>query len=517
METYKFWLILGIILLELLPAIFMKIATQGYVTPQPDYIIPKPFAEVQRGPDMNYNLAQLLESVKEILHDKALGNKVSIITGIIPGIPDMLAGNPTLLEELLAKIVGLCLDHLPANEYVKLEVSLRQMKGKEVLLDIDISDNGGWVSQSLLDEIFSVPEFAFGALKYNDPNWVIKESLAEINALTRSLGSILVGTSEPGKATRFGFLLKQEAVTGITEFAPIEISVSADSIGMLSPFRQPPLTGQKVLIVDDNPLNRVVVQKFLAAWKVETGIAENGYDAIRMVSEQHYDLVLMDLQMPELDGYSTTALIRSLPDEKGKNIPIVALTAYSGTEVHERVLAAGMDGMISKPLKPDSLYAHLASAVGKNDRKGWASISNTPNVTSNAANKMDGQGKKEVGAKQLLNFSSYLSYPAAEAEFLQELTTLTIAQLKRTGKDYIQALTENDAVRISAIYHRIKPTLEQLEFYSLEQLIIEGKNSTGLLTENLLSDHSAKVKNLVAQAITELEAARSSLGKEATE
>jgi CheY-like chemotaxis protein len=463
-----------------------------------------PSSNALPGPDMNYNLEQLLASVKEILTDKAQLNGITLLYNIIPGIPDLLAGNPALFEELLAKLLGLCIDSVPGGGYVKAEVSLRQMKGTEILLDIDVSDNGGWVSQAVLDEVFSNPEMRSSEITKNKKlaNLVLK--LEELKQLTRKMGSVLVGTAEPEKGTRFGFLLKQQTVNG-SEFSPIEMSVTADSISMLSPFQQPPLKGLKVLIVDDNALNRVVVQKFLLAWQVETGIAENGFDAVRMVTEQPYDLILMDLQMPEMDGYSTTALIRNLPDDKGKNIPIVALTAFSGQEIKEKVLAAGMDALISKPLKPDALYARL-SAVANHDPNAWAGILATEGkTTSDRKTASHPQGK-------LLNFSSYLSYPAAEADFLKELTLLTIAQLNRTGREYPKALQKNDQDLVHAIYHRIKPTLDSLDFYKLEQLLTEGKNNLGNQNKIWQDNHLATFEYLIATAIAELEEAKKGLG-----
>jgi CheY-like chemotaxis protein len=114
-----------------------------------------------------------------------------------------------------------------------------------------------------------------------------------------------------------------------------------------------------VLLVEDNTVNQFVAAKFLEKWKIATDFAENGIEAVKKVQEKYYDLILMDLQMPDMDGYEATTIIRNLPGKHYKNIPIVALTASAMLGMKDKVISVGMNDFISKPFNPDELHATI--------------------------------------------------------------------------------------------------------------------------------------------------------------
>ena len=121
----------------------------------------------------------------------------------------------------------------------------------------------------------------------------------------------------------------------------------------------PPAGDVHVLVADDNPVNRLVIEGMLAKHGVTSDIAENGLDVLARLGERDYDAVFMDCQMPEMDGYAATAAIRA--GEGGeRRIPIVAMTAHAMAGDRERCLRAGMDDYLSKPLRPDELDRVLA-------------------------------------------------------------------------------------------------------------------------------------------------------------
>jgi CheY-like chemotaxis protein len=119
------------------------------------------------------------------------------------------------------------------------------------------------------------------------------------------------------------------------------------------------LQGLKVLVAEDNKINSFVLQKFLNIWNVEVQFAVTGVEALRFVQEDDFDLILMDLQMPELDGQQATTAIRALEDKKINRIPIVALTADASVSTQELLLHNGFNHFITKPFNPDALYRIL--------------------------------------------------------------------------------------------------------------------------------------------------------------
>jgi CheY-like chemotaxis protein len=127
----------------------------------------------------------------------------------------------------------------------------------------------------------------------------------------------------------------------------------------------PVSTGARVLVAEDNAINRLVVEGMLAARGIAVDVAENGREALELLAGGAYDAIFMDCQMPELDGYAATAAIRAgerkRPD--GPRMPIVAMTAHAMAGDRERCLAAGMDDYLAKPLRPDEIDRVIAAWV----------------------------------------------------------------------------------------------------------------------------------------------------------
>jgi CheY-like chemotaxis protein len=119
------------------------------------------------------------------------------------------------------------------------------------------------------------------------------------------------------------------------------------------------LAGKRVLVVEDDLVNQKVAQSILAGWDLEIEIAENGLVALEKLKEADFDIILMDLHMPEMDGYESSVAIRNLADKRKRSIPIIALTADAFMEVKERILAAEMNDFVSKPFVPAELQKKL--------------------------------------------------------------------------------------------------------------------------------------------------------------
>ncbi len=121
----------------------------------------------------------------------------------------------------------------------------------------------------------------------------------------------------------------------------------------------------KVLVAEDNLVNQKVMQSFLKRWKVECVIVSNGKEVLDELKNQEFDLILMDLEMPIMDGYEATAQIRKLEDSVKKDIPIIALTAAALNEVKEKVYSIGMTDFVTKPFNPVELRQKLSEVQDK--------------------------------------------------------------------------------------------------------------------------------------------------------
>ncbi|MGY0041101.1 response regulator [Pedobacter sp. NJ-S-72] len=114
------------------------------------------------------------------------------------------------------------------------------------------------------------------------------------------------------------------------------------------------------MLVEDNEINTIVASKFMKKWDLEIDYAVDGIEALEKVKEVKYDLILMDLQMPKMDGYTASRAIRNLAGKRFKEVPIIALTASVLAEINRKVLKSGMNDFVSKPYNPAELYSKIA-------------------------------------------------------------------------------------------------------------------------------------------------------------
>ena len=118
---------------------------------------------------------------------------------------------------------------------------------------------------------------------------------------------------------------------------------------------------KKILVVDDNEVNILIAKRFLSKWGFTIDFAVNGEEAIHKIIENSYDLVFMDIRMPGIDGFDATKIIREIPGDYFKNLPIIALTASTLHDENLKCKEAGMNGHILKPFNPDEIKSLLAT------------------------------------------------------------------------------------------------------------------------------------------------------------
>ena len=166
--------------------------------------------------------------------------------------------------------------------------------------------------------------------------------------------------SEPGKGSLFWFTARLNPTEGPVDEAPADFDYGIKDY-----------TGVRVLLAEDNEVNREIAAELLNKVGVSPDLATNGQEAVQMVNDHHYDLILMDVQMPEMDGLEATRVIRAMNNEKGEpaarqnNTPIVAMTANVFEEDRKACLKAGMDDFLAKPVRPSKLYSMIERWASK--------------------------------------------------------------------------------------------------------------------------------------------------------
>lgn len=200
-----------------------------------------------------------------------------------------------------------------------------------------------------------------------------------------------------------------------------------------------PLRILNVLVVEDHPINQKVVTEILRERGHTFSLANNGIEALQMLEQQLFDVILMDGQMPEMDGYQTTIEIRKREKKTGKHISIIALTAHAMNKDRERCLAAGMDDYVSKPVDSGVLLQRLESEQEDPIYPATAEMAH-----------------KTMGAVKAFDLASALDRVKGKQAFLKQLARVFLEETPNTMADILTAVTAGDALQLARLTHRLK-------------------------------------------------------------
>ncbi|MEO0400313.1 MAG: response regulator [Pseudomonadota bacterium] len=248
---------------------------------------------------------------------------------------------------------------------------------RRAIIEITVSDTGIGMSQAETARIFDAFEQADNSITRRFGGTGL--GLAVSQAVARAMGGEITVTSEPGVGSTF--VIRMEAVLG----APPE----QDELEMFEPLM--PVGGGKVLVVEDNIVNRKVVGALLKDRRVEFVEAENGEIALTKIAEEPFDLVLMDIHMPVMDGLTATKNIRGSTEE-WSSIPIVALTAAVAPEDKAACISAGMEEVLAKPVRASDIADVMERYVWNKKKGGAARFGGDAKGATGAGSKSDGAG-----------------------------------------------------------------------------------------------------------------------------
>ncbi len=300
------------------------------------------FTKIQTGnmvlESVDVNLKDLVAQTLNSLQFKTAEKHVALKSEIDHRIPANVIGDNTRLYQILINLLGNAVKFTERGE-VKLKLDLVDQNKKFVKVRFEISDTGIGIPADKVDDIFNSYTQASTdtTRKYGGTGLglAITKSLIELH------DSEINVKSEVGKGSAFSFTI---------QFDRSNTSV----VSMSSKTQIEPLTGL-VLVVDDNEINRLLVGKVISKWGVVVDFAENGKIALEKVQEKKYDLILMDLHMPVMDGMESSRAIRRLGGHFAE-VPIIALTASLFSNELETITECGMDGFVIKPFVPNDLY-----------------------------------------------------------------------------------------------------------------------------------------------------------------
>jgi CheY-like chemotaxis protein len=302
----------------------------------------------------NVDVRRLIDEVMELMAAPAEQKGLRLGVEVAESVPKRIFADPMRLRQVLTNLLSNATKFTEAGE-VRVRVGYAP-EGAEGRLEVEVEDTGIGIAQAHIEQIFQDFVQADNSLTRRAGGTGL--GLAISRQLVELMGGALTVRSVPGMGSTFRFSVRtRPAPAAAPELAAAEERAAR---GMLTPMR--------VLLAEDHATNQYLISAYLGAAGHEVVVVNNGVEAIAAVEAGGFDVVLMDVQMPEVDGLAATRRIRTLPGPAGQ-VPIIALTANALPEDRESCLEAGMSGYLSKPI--DVLALHEALQRFRPERREW--------------------------------------------------------------------------------------------------------------------------------------------------
>ena len=283
------------------------------------------------------SLSKLSENLTKVFEPIANEKGLELKYAFDQNVPSMVHCDPTRTAQVLTNLIGNAIKFTKEGS-VTIGVELLEVNNNVAVVKMSVTDTGIGIAEEKLNAIFesftqastsTTREFGGTGLGLS-----ISKKLLELQ------GVQLQVESELGKGSSFYFIQYFKVAEEVAPAAPVEKMKPGEKIDA------------NILLVEDNEVNVMVAMKFLSKWGINTEVARNGEEGLTMVGDKEVDLVLMDLQMPVMDGYTAAREIR----KTGNNIPIIALTASAMLNERQKIYDAGMNDFVLKPFDPELLF-----------------------------------------------------------------------------------------------------------------------------------------------------------------
>ena len=309
------------------------------------------------------DLRDLLREVEALMRPQAQAKSLALHIDADPGVPEKVRADRTRIKQILFNLVNNAVKFSDRGVVV-LDVHRAGDDEDREVLEFVVTDTGIGMDQATLDRLFK--RFSQGDESRSRRHGGTGLGLEISRSLARLMGGDVTAKSVPGEGSSFSFRMPLQAAAPAPRL-PVPSPAAAEAA-------RPGMGPLRVLVAEDHPVNRQYLAALLEGMGHKPFFAGNGLEAVQASREQRFDIVLMDLHMPLLDGVGATLSIRALPDTASATVPIIALTADAFAQTRERCLMAGMNDFLAKPVSPERLSAMLRRLFGGAGSAGSAEV-----------------------------------------------------------------------------------------------------------------------------------------------
>lgn len=386
--------------------------------------------------NIGFRMHDVIKNTVQVMEHRASEKGLLLNYSVDENIAAVLKGDPYRLKQVLLNLLSNAVKFSEKGS-VLIRCRLRAKHKKQQSIEISVADKGIGMDKEFLQNLFQsfVQEDRSVSRKFGGTGLGM--------TISKQLSELMGGTIEVAS--------EKNAGTTITLVIPFYTGEEADlPTGEICIEDKSILNGKKILLVEDNEVNRLVATTTLSHYGADIAEAVNGLEAVEALKHGMVDIILMDMQMPLMDGLEATRVIRS---GISKTVPIIALTANAIQGESDKCFAAGMNDFISKPFEEESLVAMIAKWLGKEVKITIA--------------------EKPTPSMALYDLSKLNAMSKHDNTFIKKIMNLFIVEATASLEEIDKAMRTNDFAKLKSLAHRMKPSIDNLGIHSLRNEIRE--------------------------------------------
>jgi len=407
------------------------------------------FSKIEAGKldleEIDFDLRATIAELLRPLEIRARAKGLTLHAAISPSVPRALVGDPVRIRQIITNLVG---NSIKFTEQGEIEVRLEagQRAGEEIVLQGAVSDTGIGIPPDRVGRIFEAFEQVDGSTtrKYGGTGLglSISQRLVEIMR-GRIWAESVIGQ---GSTFRFEVRLKVPADEGRHLATPEVVVASAAER----------VRGLRILLAEDNVVNQKLAVLLLEKHDHRVTVVDDGRKVIDAFQQEPFDLILMDVQMPVMDGFAAVREIRQLEAASDRRIPIVAMTAHAMKGDRERCLDSGMDGYVSKPIQPQKLYDAIDQLAPQDPGPAAGVVSRKPGEHLRVDAALPLPASPNGSAALQINWDDALVHTGGDRDLLRTMIDVFLTESPKMLDEASQALDARDSPRLRRAGHSLK-------------------------------------------------------------